>query len=71
MLGDEPSPLKYADVQTAIGQLKEGLDNFDRFYEENPGAKMIHPRMGPLDKKEWAVLHNKHIAHHFRQFGLE
>ncbi len=70
IMGEVPPPLKFPDIQTAIAQLKKELDDFDKFYAANPDAKMIQPRMGPMDEKEWTILHNKHIAHHFRQFEL-
>jgi hypothetical protein len=70
ILGDEPPPLKLADLPAAIQLLKKELEDFDQYYIENPGAKMIQPRMGPMDYKEWTTLHNKHITHHFKQFGL-
>ena len=61
ILGDEPPALKFPDLQTAIAQLKKELEDFDTFYATNPNAKMIQPRMGPMDEKEWTILHNKHI----------
>jgi hypothetical protein len=70
ILGDELPVLKFADIPAAINQLKIELEDFDQFYQTNPDAKKIQPRMGPMDHKEWTILHNKHIAHHFRQFGL-
>jgi hypothetical protein len=70
ILGDEPPVLKFATMNEAIEHFKLELDNFDKLYNENPGTKMIHPRMGPLDKKEWTTLHNKHFTHHLKQFGV-
>lgn len=71
ILGDEPPALKCDDMNEAISQFKSELENFDSYFKENPNGKTIHPRMGPLSHQEWAVLHNKHIAHHLKQFGLK
>jgi hypothetical protein len=70
ILGEELPVLKCKDMETALEQLKIELDDFDQLYKTNPETKMIQPRMGPLDHKEWTVLHNKHFTHHFKQFGL-
>jgi hypothetical protein len=70
MLGDEPPELKCTDMNSAVELLKSELENFDKLYQENANTKMIHPRMGPLDYKEWTTLHNKHITHHLKQFGI-
>jgi hypothetical protein len=70
MLGDEPPELKCADMNAAVDLLKSELESFDKLYKENSATKMIHPRMGALDHKEWTTLHNKHFTHHLKQFGL-
>jgi hypothetical protein len=70
ILGEDLPVLKCKDIETAIEQLKIELNDFDQLYKTNPEAKMIQPRMGPMDHKEWTVLHNKHFTHHFKQFGL-
>lgn len=70
LLGDEPPPLKFADLQTAIDHLSMELDYFEQYYRENPDVKNMHMRMGELDRKEWNVFHSKHFTHHFKQFNL-
>ncbi len=62
--------LKYADLHIAIDGLFSELDDFKKFFEENPSIEVMHPALGLLNYKEWIVFHNKHFAHHFRQFGL-
>ncbi len=70
ILGDEPPTLKCKNMSEALEQLRLELNKFDDYYTQNVDSKMVHPRMGPLDHKEWIILHNKHFAHHFRQFNL-
>lgn len=70
ILGDELAALKFQDLNSAIAQLKIELEEFDRYFEINPEGKTTQPRMGLLDHKEWTILHNKHIAHHLKQFEL-
>lgn len=67
LISEEPPALKFGNMNEAIEQLKAEFEKFDALSSD---TKMIHPRMGSLEKKEWAILHNKHITHHLRQFGL-
>lgn len=70
LLGDEPPALIAPDMNGAIEMFKSELEKFDELYITNGDTKMIHPRMGALDQKEWTTLHNKHITHHLKQFGI-
>lgn len=70
ILGDELAPLRNVDLDAAIEELTLALNDFDQYFNENPEGKTIQPRMGPLNYAEWSILHNKHITHHFKQFGL-
>lgn len=36
----------------------------------NPGARHPHPAFGLMTRLEWARLQDRHLGHHFRQFGL-
>jgi hypothetical protein len=33
------------------------------------GQGPVHPLFGPLSRREWGVVLNKHISHHLSQFG--
>jgi hypothetical protein len=68
MLGDTPPPLKYADIPSAIEQLKQELIDFENFFKENTTA--INPALGVLNYEEWIMVHNKHFTHHMGQFEL-
>ena len=70
VLGENPMPIKYDSLDSAINQLRESVANFFAFFKENPGKKTLHPAFGWLNFEEWLVLHFKHISHHLRQFEL-
>ncbi len=70
LLPEEAAPFRFSNVDEAKKNLIEQLDDFEMFFKNNPDAKPIQPRMGPLKHNEWIILHNKHLAHHFKQFGL-
>ena len=67
---EELLPLKHPDLPTAKKQLIQELLDFFKYFELNPDAKPENPVAGILTFKEWVIFHNKHITHHFRQFGL-
>ncbi|MBC7865817.1 MAG: DUF1569 domain-containing protein [Bacteroidia bacterium] len=69
-LGDEPPALVHSDLNAALEELYIEITYFETHYKENPGITHTHPRMGELKHEEWHVVHNKHFAHHFRQFQL-
>jgi hypothetical protein len=69
MLADEPPPLVYPDLLSAINQLKKELDDFDKYFEAGNNTA-INPALGMLNYEEWILVHNKHFTHHFTQFGL-
>jgi len=62
--------LKCTSLNDAIDNLTDELNKFEKFFEENPEKKVMHPALGLLNFKEWVIFHNKHFAHHFRQFEL-
>ena len=70
VLGEEPMPLRFSSMAEAVTALQKTVEQFNEFFNNNPGRKTIHPIFGPLDFEEWIQLHYKHITHHFRQFGL-
>jgi hypothetical protein len=70
LLGDEPPPLVHDDMDAAVTELLHELDLFATMHRAEPSKRYIHPRMGELNLDEWLIVHNKHFAHHFRQYGL-
>ncbi len=70
LLTDEPPALQYNNLDTAVKELFNEINYFKEYYSKNPGTLHMQPRMGELTHKEWLVFHNKHFAHHFKQYGL-
>ncbi|MHC8948982.1 DUF1569 domain-containing protein [Sphingobacterium hungaricum] len=70
MLNDELPPLRFPDLETVKERLILELERFKFFFDENPDAKTMHPTLGELTYDEWKIVHDKHFAHHFKQFGL-
>ena len=62
--------LMYADLASAIENLRQELEDFDSYFALHPDATPMNPIMGELTHQEWTVFHNKHFTHHFKQFGL-
>ena len=57
-------------MNEAIRNLTQEVEDYYKFFEENPEAVLTNPTFGDLNKAEWAVFHEKHFRHHFAQFGL-
>ncbi len=55
------------DFYTELGTVLKLLEVF----EEREESKIKpHPMFGPLSKKQWQDLINKHFDHHLKQFGV-
>lgn len=59
-----------ATLEDAIAEFELHWKEFEKHFDDNPGAEHLHPSFGKLDKTEWLRLHSKHLTHHFQQFGL-
>jgi hypothetical protein len=70
VIGDEPLPLIYPGIAEAKAYLLMAVNDFEIYFEHEPGKKTLHPVFGPLDFEEWILLHYKHVTHHLRQFGI-
>ena len=70
MLPEEPLPLHYNTLQEAIHELKNSINDFFTFFENDPSRTTLHPAFGELNFNEWIQLHHKHVTHHLKQFGL-
>lgn len=64
------SELRNDELELAVDEFTNEWLNFIEFYEINPKAERIHPYYGNLNELKWMKLHEKHIIHHFKQFGL-
>jgi len=70
VLPDDPLPLHYPDLPTAVEKLKKEVDHFFTLFEGNGSLMTLHPVFGSLNFEEWVLLHYKHVQHHLRQFGM-
>lgn len=70
MSPEVPGAFEFPSMDLAKKELMMQLDDFENYFSLHPNATFIHPRFGPLDYKEWVIIHNKHFKHHFKQFGL-
>jgi hypothetical protein len=70
VIGADLQPLKYHDLKTAMSNLKEEIEDYNKFFAANPEATPLNVTFGQLNKEEWFIFHNKHFTHHLSQFGL-
>lgn len=62
--------LRNEEIELAIDEFVEEWLEFEEFYNSHPGHKEVHPYYGPISYDQWLRLHQKHLTHHFEQFGL-
>ena len=70
VIGEEPLPLRYLTMETALENLAESISGFQSYFKDDADKKIMHPVFGELNFEEWVLLHYKHVTHHLRQFGL-
>jgi len=70
VIGAELFPLENSSLGEAKEKLKEEIDNYDSFFQNNTNEKTMNVTFGELNKEEWDVFHKKHFEHHLSQFGL-
>lgn len=66
----DPIPYTYPSLEEAISKLFYSLDSFHSYWKGREEETLNHPVFGKLNKELWDRVHNKHIHHHFSQFGL-
>lgn len=67
------APLNHEDLDLAIDAFCAAFLSFEEYQLSNIAQEEplpAHPYFGALTKNEWGLLHQKHIEHHFMQFGL-
>lgn len=69
-VGEEPGPLRFANMDEAKSRFLAEIDRFFSHFEANLAAKPVHPVFGELDFQEWLIALGSHTRHHFQQFGL-
>jgi hypothetical protein len=70
VLGETPIAERFGSLDAAKKNLQQSVDNFIKYFEENPGKQTMHPAFGLLSYEEWVLLHFKHVKHHLTQFHL-
>ena len=70
VIGPDLKPLKFANLNDAVSVLQSYINKYYIFFENNPDVKTTNPTFGDLNKEQWDAFHEKHITHHFTQFGL-
>jgi len=71
LLGENPNPAKFENIQDSIDELKQELNNFKKYFEENPNTTLMNPFFGELNFEQWTHLLHKHAIHHLKQFGVQ
>lgn len=62
--------LKYKNLEEAKTHFIESVKNYQIYYRENSEAEHLHFVFGKLNKEMMELFHQKHVTHHFEQFGL-
>ncbi len=70
IIGEEPSPTRYANMEAALEKLTTAISDFENYFKTDTEKKTMHPVFGELNYAEWVLFHYKHVTHHLRQFGL-
>lgn len=70
VVGEGLTDLMYPNIETAKEELKKEIEDYIKFFDENPEAEIVNPTFGSLNKEEWKQFHRKHMKHHFEQFGI-
>ena len=70
VIGEEALPLRYATMEEALENLIKSIIEFENYFTVDAEKKTLHPVFGELNFEEWVLLHDKHLRHHLRQFGM-
>jgi hypothetical protein len=62
--------LRNDELPTAIDEFVDEWLLFEDIFESEPGHKAVHPFYGALNYRQWMLLNDKHLNHHFEQFRL-
>jgi len=70
IIGEGLLPIQFNNYEDAITGLKIEIEDFYKFFENNPEAVITNPTFGELNRTEWEIFHKKHFTHHLSQFGI-
>jgi hypothetical protein len=62
--------LRHEEIELAVDEVVMEWVDFEEYFESNPGIKTHHPYYGMLNYEQWKKLNDKHLSHHFEQFGI-
>lgn len=65
-----PQGYQFQTIEIAKSNLLKEVEDYYKFFDEKPDAKLINPTFGELNRGEWENFHIKHLTHHLTQFGL-
>ena len=55
IIGENLLPLEFENLDSAIKVLTYEVEDYYNYFEENPGALLLNPTFGELNKDEWDV----------------
>lgn len=68
---NSPTAFKIADPRDFEKEKIKFVDALDKLSKGASAVRQdVHPFLGKLTPQEWALLNQKHIDHHFTQFGV-
>ncbi len=70
IIGENLLPLEFENLDEAKKILRQEVEDYYKYFEENPDAFLLNPTFGELNKDEWEIFHEKHFTHHLAQFGI-
>lgn len=62
--------IRNEDLDLAIDEFVDEWLNFEETFEANADHTEVHAFYGSLNFDQWRKLNDKHLTHHFEQFGL-
>ena len=62
--------LRNEELELAIDEFVDEWLEFEALFGEDPSRTELHPYYGQINYEQWLRLHQKHLTHHFEQFGL-
>jgi len=65
-----PQGYQFQTIDIAKSNLLNEVEDYYKYFEQNPDSIIMNPTFGELNKEEWKQFHIKHLTHHLTQFGL-
>ena len=66
----ETEDLRFGSLEEAKEAFWKSHHEVEAYYKANPKGVLKNPVFGMLDQYQFKLLNNKHMHHHFTQFGL-